>query len=122
MLLRRHFRSFALTGFIALAEEMLRVIQPVFLSGLVQHFAFQSTVNTTQAYLYALGKPSRSFHGTVGQNNHEYRLEYWATHSSVRSHRSLVRLLHTARLVRSTALTRSLARSLHSLPLSWENQ
>ena len=26
-----------------------------------------------------------SCHGTVGQNNEKYRLEYWATRSSVRS-------------------------------------
>ena len=30
---------------------------------------------------------------TVAQNNQEYRLEYWTTRSSVRLHRSLIRLL-----------------------------
>ena len=45
----------------------------------------------------------------VTQNNHQYRLEYWATRSSVRSHRSLVPLLRTTRFARSlTSLTPSL--------------
>ena len=56
--------------------------------------------------------------GTVCQSNQKYRLQYWATRRSVvRSQRSLVRLLAP-----SAALTCSLARSLRSLPHSWENE
>ena len=59
------------------------------------------------------------------ENNQEYRLKYWATRSSIRS------FAHTAHsfacsgllasLAPSAALTRSLARSLRSLPCSWES-
>ena len=61
---------------------------------------------------------------TVGQNNQKYRLKYWATHLSIHL------FLHTAHsftysallasLAGSAALTHSLARSLRSLPCSWE--
>ena len=50
---------------------------------------------------------------SMGQNNQEYRLKYWATHSSVRSHRSLAHLLRTAcfaRALRCTHFAHSLAR------------
>ena len=60
---------------------------------------------------------------TVGQNIQESRLKYWVTRSSVRS---FARTAHSftcygllASLAPSTALTRSLAHSLHSLPRSW---
>ena len=47
----------------------------------------------------------------MGQNDHESRLEYWASRSSVRSHRSLGCLLHPTRFARSLAhLAHSLAR------------
>ena len=41
--------------------------------------------------------------------------EYWATRSSVRSHRSLVRLLRTARFARALRCAHSFARLLTSL-------
>ena len=56
VLLRLHLGNFAIYGVYALAEEIVKVVQPLFLSGLVQHFAFQSTVDERHAYLYALGK------------------------------------------------------------------
>ena len=43
----------------------------------------------------------RGYGYTVGQINQKYRLKYWANRSSVRSHRSLVRLLRTARFARA---------------------
>jgi len=59
-------------------------------------------------------------------NSQEYRLQYWATRSSVRS---FARTAHSfacsgllASLAPSAALTRSLARSLRSLPRSWESE
>ena len=55
-------------------------------------------------------------HHTMGQNSQKYRLKYWATRSSIRLHRSLVHLL------RNTRFARALARSLHSLPSSWERE
>ena len=58
---------------------------------------------------------------TVGQNNEESRLKYWATRSSLHS---FARTTHSiacstllALLARSAALTRSLAHSLCSLPV-----
>ena len=60
---------------------------------------------------------------TVGQNNQEYRLEYWATRSSARSFARTAQLFACPRLLASlapyAALTRSLARSL---PRSWESE
>ena len=63
---------------------------------------------------------------TVGQNNQESRLKYWATRSSVRS---FARTAHSfacsgllASLPLSAAPTRSLARSLRSLSRSWESE
>ena len=57
---------------------------------------------------------------TMVENSQEYRLKHWATRSSVRS---FVRTAHSfvcsrllASLAPSAALTRSLARSLRSLP------
>ena len=48
----------------------------------------------------------------VGQNNQEYRLEYWATRSSIHSHRSLVCLLRPTRFACALRCAHSLARSL----------
>ena len=51
-------------------------------------------------------------------NSQEYRLKYWATRSLApltRSHRSLVRLLRTARFARALRCAHSFARSLTSL-------
>ena len=63
--------------------------------------------------------------GTVGQINQKYRLKYWATRSSVRS---FARSAHSfacfallALLARSATLT-SHARSLTSLPGSWDSE
>ena len=53
--------------------------------------------------------------GTVGQNNQKYRLKYWASRSSVRSHRSLVRLLGIARFALTLHCAHSLTRSLTPL-------
>ena len=69
---------------------------------------------------------------TVGQNNQESRLKYWATHSFVRSFtrtaHSFACLAQLASFTRSAhslapltcLLAHSLACSLHSLPHSWE--
>ena len=63
--------------------------------------------------------------GTVGQNSQELGREYWATRVSVRS---FARTAHfacsglLASLLPSAALTRSLTRSLRSLPRSWESE
>ena len=63
---------------------------------------------------------------TMVENSQDYRLYYWATRSSVRS---FARTAHSlacsglfASLAPSAALTRSLARSLHSLPRSWDSE
>ena len=63
---------------------------------------------------------------TMVENSQKYRLQYWATRSSVRS---FTRIAHSfacsgllASLAPSAALTRSLARSLRSLPRSWESE
>ena len=59
---------------------------------------------------------------TVVDNSQEYRLQYWATRSSVRSFAhsfACSRLL--ASLAPSAALTRSLARTLRLLPRSWDS-
>ena len=59
-------------------------------------------------------------------NSQEYRLKYWATRSSVRSFARTAHLFACSRLLAllapSAALTRSLARSLCSLPRSWESE
>ena len=64
-------------------------------------------------------------HSTMVEDSQEYRLQYWATRSSVCS---FARTAHSfacsrllASLAPSAALTRSLARSLRSLPRSWES-
>ena len=64
------------------------------------------------------------FHSrTVGQNSQKYRLQYWATHSSVRSFAHTAHLFARSGLLASLApsavLTRLLARSL---PRSWETE
>ena len=56
---------------------------------------------------------------TVVKKSHELKHKYWATCSSVRSFACSGLL---ASLPPSTALTRSLARSLRSLPHSWESE
>ena len=63
---------------------------------------------------------------TLVDNSQKYRLQYWATRSSVRS---FARTAHSfacsgllASLAPSAALTRSLARSLRSLPCSWGSE
>jgi hypothetical protein len=65
-------------------------------------------------------------HSTVVWNKQESRRKYWATRSSVRS---FARTAHSfacsgllASLAPSAALTRSLARSLRSLPRSWDSE
>ena len=76
-------------------------------------------------YGFSVGETVSS-EGTVGQNSQEYIWEYWATRSSVRL---FARTNHSfpcsrllASLAPSAALTRSLARSLRSLPRSWESE
>ena len=63
---------------------------------------------------------------TVGQVNQKPRRKYWATRSSIHS---FARTAHSfacfrllASLAHSAALTRLLARSLCSLPRSWESE
>ena len=67
-----------------------------------------------------------SLQSTVGQNNQEYRLEYWTTRPSVRSFARTAYLFACsallAGLTRAAALTPSLARSFCSLPRSWESK
>ena len=57
-------------------------------------------------------------HSTMVEDSQEYRLQYWATRSSVRSHHSLVRLLQTARFARALRCAHLFARSLTSLTSS----
>jgi len=52
---------------------------------------------------------------TMVVNGQDYRQKYWGTRSSVRSHRSLIRLLRTARFARALRCAHSFARSLTSL-------
>ena len=60
---------------------------------------------------------------TVGQNNQESRLQYWVTHSSVRSFaRTAHSLLSTTRFAWALCCAHSLACSLCSLPRSWESE
>ena len=63
---------------------------------------------------------------TVGQNSQELGRKYWATRSSVRSFARTAHLFACSALLpslaRSIALTRSLARSLLSLPHSWKSE
>ena len=54
----------------------------------------------------------------MGQNNQEYRLKYWATRSSIRSHRSLICLLHPACFARALRCAHLFAHSLTSLTSS----
>ena len=54
-LIRVHWREFLMYGSLAFIEEMVKVLQPLLLAGLVQYFAFQSEVDVTEACLYALG-------------------------------------------------------------------
>ena len=65
-------------------------------------------------------------HCTVVQNGHVSRRVYWATRSSVRlftrTTYSFARFGLLASLAPSAALTRLLARSLRSLPRSWESE
>ena len=62
---------------------------------------------------------------TVVWNSQKSRRKYWATRSSVRSFTRTAHSLACSRLLASlapsAALTRSLARSLRSLPRSWES-
>ena len=61
------------------------------------------------------------FFSTVGQNNLVYRLKYWATRSFARTAHSFACSAVLALLARSASLTHSLARSLRSLPHSWDS-
>ena len=61
---------------------------------------------------------SRRVHSAKAEDNEEY----WAIRFSVCSHRSLIRLLRTARFARALRSAHSFARSLtHSLWSSWES-
>ena len=63
---------------------------------------------------------------TVGQNSQEFGCKYWATRLSVcsftRTAHSFTCFALLASLVRSAALTRSLVRSLCSLPSLWDSE
>ena len=63
---------------------------------------------------------------TMVENRKEHRCKYWATCSSVRSFACTAHSFACsgllASLAPSAALTRSLARSLRSLPRSWESE
>ena len=68
-------------------------------------------------------------HSTEGQNIQKPRCKHWVTRSSVRSFARLLETAHSfacfgllALLAPSAALTRSLARSLRSLPRSWDSE
>ena len=58
---------------------------------------------------------SSSNQGTVGQNDQKSRRNFWATRSSVRSHRSLVRWLRTARFATALRCAHLFACSFTSL-------
>ena len=57
---------------------------------------------------------------TVGQNDQEYRLQYWATRSSVRSFARTAHSFTCSALC--SALTRSLTHSLRSIPSLWDSE
>ena len=57
----------------------------------------------------------RSAAGELNDEGIDAYIEYWATRSSVRSHRSLVHLLRTARFARALHCAHSLTRSLTPL-------
>ena len=63
---------------------------------------------------------------TMVDNSQEYRLKHWATRSSVRSFTRTANSFACSRLLASlapsTALTRSLARSLCSFLRSWDSE
>ena len=63
---------------------------------------------------------------TMVENSQEYSLKYWATRSSVRSFARPALLFACSSLLASlacsAALTRSLARSLRSLPSLWDSE
>ena len=72
------------------------------------------------------GGKGKLYRRTMVENSQEYRQKCWATRSSVRS---FARSAHSfaccrllASLAPSTALTRTLALSLCSLPRSWESE
>ena len=84
-------------------------------------FLTLSSIVATNPQIHASTNPS-----TMVQISQESRRKYWATRSSVRS---FARTAHSfacsgllASLAPSAALTRSLARSLRSLPRSWESE
>ena len=67
----------------------------------------------------------KSAYCTVGQNNQEFRLKYWATRSSVRLFARTahsLNLLRTARFARAFRCAHSFARSLTSLTFSLMGQ
>lgn len=54
--IRRTFGGrFMIYGIILLFEEILRLVQPLFIGGLVRYFRYDAPMSTTEAYLYALG-------------------------------------------------------------------
>ena len=57
ILFRIHWMDNLFYGFVAFCEEMIKVIQPLFLAGLIRYFAHESTVSVTQACLFAFGIP-----------------------------------------------------------------
>ena len=73
-----------------------------------------------------LAKKSDILDSTVGQNNQEYRLEYWVTRSSIRLFARTAYLFACSAILTLltcfAALTCSLSRSLRSLPCSWESE
>ena len=81
----------------------------------------RSFANSLRFYAHICMKTIEKKHmNTVVENSQEYRLEYWATRSSVRSFTRTAHLFACsgllASLAPSAALTRLLARSLCSLP------
>ena len=61
---------------------------------------------------------SRFRHPTVGQNNQEYRMEYWATRLFARTAHWFASSALLTSLARSEELTHLLA---DSLPTSWDS-
>ena len=109
----RHFLSFLYQDSFSRSSAFFCASHCLSLPPLSSSSRFQRCIIASRPLFY--GPFDGILSRTVGQNNQKSRLKYRATRLSVCSHRSLVRLLRTARIARALRCAHSFARSLTSL-------
>lgn len=78
-LLRAIYRTFGgrfmIYGIVLLFEEIVRLVQPLFIGGLVRYFRHDAPLSSTEAYLYALGLVFCAFAYPVTHHPYFYAIQ-----------------------------------------------